>query len=421
VNTKLVEDAIHKAIGNGAAQARPRPDSSDPETDLVYSQTDVEVEGPILDEFVADLKHDRQLARLDTAFAMTPGGGGRTSLRFMAKPLLAHAISSSDVSSTAKLFCSLVETNSTPAIAVMAVTGVKADVTIKLSENIQLMPMTAVPRSIPRAEALCLTDRRRIRWPAPTALVTNFEYQPVFYWPVDPDEDLHWPDKGFQSAWTAARQCVNGALDDLHEARMLLSLLELNPTYLMAWVQSKSLSISHSIMGLGLVHGGADIPSNQIPSYDFVIEENDVQQITDAFFGVSALNRRKILHVPLDRLDRSIHENDFTDRVIDLGIALEALLLHEQKGDRGELRFRLGLRGAWLLGRDAEERIEIQRALAKVYQLRSDAVHVGKVERNDANERLIEQGTVLCRRLIRKMIEAHGRIDWNTLVVGGAK
>jgi hypothetical protein len=419
VNTKLVEDAIHKAIRNGAVQARPRPNSSDPEIDLVYSQTDVEIEGPILDEFVADLKCDRQLARLDSAFAMTPGGGGRTSLKFMAKPLLAHAISSGDVGSTAKLFCSLVETNSTPAIAVMAVTGVKADATIKLGEDIQLMPMTSVPDSIPRAEALRLTNRSHIRSPASTGLVTNFKYQPAFYWP-DPDEDFRWPDKGFQIAWAAAKQCVNGALDDLREARMLLSLLELNPTYLMAWVQSKNLSISHSIVRHMLVHDGSDLLSREIPSYDFVIEENDVKQITDAFFGISALNRRKILRVPLDRLDRSIHENDFTDKVIDLGIALEALLLHEQKGDRCELKFRLGLRGAWLLGSDAEERVEIQRALGKVYQLRSDAVHVGKVERNDSNERVIEQGTVLCRRLIRKMIEAHGRIDWNTLVLGGA-
>ena len=66
------------------------------------------------------------------------------------------------------------------------------------------------------------------------------------------------------------------------------------------------------------------------------------------------------------------------DISIDLGIALEALLLHEQnKKNRGELRFRLGLRGAWLVGSDGNERAEILKLLREVYDLRSIAVHSG--------------------------------------------
>ncbi len=71
-------------------------------------------------------------------------------------------------------------------------------------------------------------------------------------------------------------------------------------------------------------------------------------------------------------------DRDFADQAIDLGIALEALLLHELgKEDRGELRYRLSLRGAWLGGGDEQERAEIQRTLKAVYDLRSRAVHAG--------------------------------------------
>ena len=60
-----------------------------------------------------------------------------------------------------------------------------------------------------------------------------------------------------------------------------------------------------------------------------------------------------MLRIPLDQLDKAAHDRDFTDRSIDLGIALEAHLLHDLgKEDRGELSFRLSLRGAWLGAKD---------------------------------------------------------------------
>jgi hypothetical protein len=108
-----------------------------------------------------------------------------------------------------------------------------------------------------------------------------------------------------------------------------------------------------------------------------------------------------------------------TDRSIDLGIALEALLLQDLgKQDRGEVRFRLSLRGAWLGGKDGKERAEIQRALKAMYDLRSGAVHSGVVEQSETNLETIRVGTALCRRLIRKTIEAGCHIDWNAVVLG---
>jgi hypothetical protein len=82
------------------------------------------------------------------------------------------------------------------------------------------------------------------------------------------------------------------------------------------------------------------------------------------------------------------------------------------------LRFRLSLRGAWLGGNDATERAKIQKTLKDVYNLRSSAVHTGKVEPNQKNYVTIERGTLLCKQLILKMIRADGHVDWSTLLLG---
>ena len=59
--------------------------------------------------------------------------------------------------------------------------------------------------------------------------------------------------------------------------------------------------------------------------------------------------RRKKLRVPLERLNRALGATSPIDCAIDLGIALEALLLGElAPNEQISLAFRL--RGAWLLG-----------------------------------------------------------------------
>src|SRR5262249_15576643 len=126
----------------------------------------------------------------------------------------------------------------------------------------------------------------------------------------------------------------------------------------------------------------------------------------------------KMLRIPLDRLGRAGRERDFADRAIDLGIALESLLLHDID-HHGELSFRLSLRGAWLIGSSSAERLEIQRSLKKLYELRSRAVHLGFVKWNASTRATIDEATAICRTLIRRLIDVRCDVDWHNVVVGG--
>jgi Apea-like HEPN len=410
MDTRLVEEAIRKAINGGAAQARPKPLlSPGDEMELERAQTDVEIGSQVFEDYIADLKRDPQMARFDSAFVTVPTGhGASSSLESVARLLLARAIASGDVSGTVETFRFYVEKNSAPMIAVMAVRGAKTTGEVRLGPHIRLLPLTSVPPSWLRQQALGHTHAlpnfpALSSSPASSALVTDLDFGPIFYWPSE---------GGVPSA--AAHQRVTSALHHLDEARMLLSLLEISTSFRLFWVHPKD-PLMRAGASAGWLSG-----RERFDGKDVEVDVEDAEALAALYFGIDDARPRETLHIPLDRLDRAVRGDDLADRSIDLGIALEALLLHEPgKQYQGELKFRLALHGAWLGGDDPQDRAEIQKTLKDVYDLRSRAVHTGRVEPNQKNYEMIERGTLLCKRLILKMIQADGRVEWSTLLLGG--
>jgi hypothetical protein len=125
------------------------------------------------------------------------------------------------------------------------------------------------------------------------------------------------------------------------------------------------------------------------------------------------------LRVPIERLNRALRRIDVTNFAIELGIALEALLLNDLDDDRGELTFRLRLRGARLLGQTLEERVQISRALRDVYKLRSIAVHTGNIPVDAVSspiDDVLKTGCRLAARAIEAMIR-QGSPDWDRITL----
>jgi hypothetical protein len=334
---------------------------------------------------------------------------------------LARAIASDDVSGTVDTFCSFVEKNAAPMIAVMAVSGLKTAQEVPLGPHIRLVPLISLPPSDQRLSASRVKDAwgRADEPPHPagaasSALVTDLgALGPIFHWATDVGDPSEAP-----------RRRTMSALDDLHEARMLFLLLGMHTAMRSFWVQP-----TDPLMGTVATDVASDAasafplsawmsPRNLFVGEGVEVNVEDAKQLSTAYFTIVPRLRREMLHIPLDRLDRAVREiRDLADASIDLGIALEALLLH--KTDRGELKFRLSLRGAWLGGNDPTERADIQSVLGAVYDLRSDAVHTGRVDQTEKNLATIERGVPLCQRLIRRVIEEGGEVDWKALVLGG--
>lgn len=138
---------------------------------------------------------------------------------------------------------------------------------------------------------------------------------------------------------------------------------------------------------------------------------------------------RSELRVPLDRLNQSRRHHNETEKAIDLGIALEALLLNDRERDDSiALPFRL--RGAWLLGQGStpRERKELLDIFNDLYDCRSKAVHKGTLKSGSAKYKsgktpieILNIGDELCVKIIEAIITNggfHNSNEWNELLMG---
>ena len=372
MDSAILIDAIEKAIRGGAVAA-PREDSFGEDVSYVRTQTDVAIEASVFEAYIAELKADADMAAFDGAFANVPSGGGvSVGLASIARLILARAIATNDVVGTVNEFVAFVADNAARAVAVLAVSGVKVIDNIALGPDISLIPLTALLPSPQRGTALGQNPLSPMgpRFVASGAFITSFVYQPVFYWPENPQP----PEK------MAAHVAVTEARYRLFEAFDLLGVLGIYPTYKMSWVQSADWLRSSS----GITGSWQYSSTEERLGPVIEVEKEKAEELGANYFSIDLKKRNKTLRIPLDRLGRAGRELDFEDRAIDLGIALESLLLHDI-GDHGELSFRLSLRGAWLIGANDKERLEVQRTLKKLYDLRSQAVHNGFIERNEKN------------------------------------
>ena len=150
----------------------------------------------------------------------------------------------------------------------------------------------------------------------------------------------------------------------------------------------------------------------------------EARKLIRSFEGLSNALQAKLL-LALDRLNNAKKFGGI-DRAIDLGIALEALLLDDRaSSDPVSLLFRL--RGAWLMNPkgDSSRRKELYDLLDDIYAIRSTAVHTGKIKssgfktKKKAGE-ILETGTTLCSDLIKRIIQRRSLPDkheWDRVVL----
>jgi hypothetical protein len=396
----LIVKAIKKAIAAGCT-APPAMSIFGADTNFVRAQADVGGEPDVLKAFYADLGKDADMASFASLFSAGPSGGVSIGIEQAGKLLLAQSIASGDIPETVAKFANHAAKNETHALGVMAVNGVKVAKRVQLGP-VTLLPLVDVPPSSQRGMALA-QDNMGIgpRFALPSAFVIEYLHKPCYYRPKTPQ-----PREETQS------QNANDAFTALDEARTLLSLLGIHPAVRMLWSQPVDW-----IEAGGMGSGWQSAPSGDL-HFDREIDADAAQALAKDYFSIDPSIRSKVLRVPLDRLNKAFSERDFTDRVIDLGIGLEALLLHNLGKDRGELSFRFSLHGAWLLGATGAERTEIHKMLRSMYQLRSQAVHVGEIDFNQENSAVFGKSIELCQRLIRAMIERMCKVDWSQLVMG---
>jgi len=142
------------------------------------------------------------------------------------------------------------------------------------------------------------------------------------------------------------------------------------------------------------------------PLYE--LQQTDVPIVNDLLMNLLELNDKSEpdnLRIALRRFNSAYHGN-IEDRLVDHIIALEFLYLgHEQ-----ELKYRLALRTAYLLGKNESERKVIFNKMRKAYSMRSDIVHGNRQVDRVVLEDIVTETEEYLRRSIRRFLRllAHG-------------
>jgi len=149
-----------------------------------------------------------------------------------------------------------------------------------------------------------------------------------------------------------------------------------------------------------------------------MLPDQSAGTIADLLAGYDRLDEAERMRIQriLSRLSQAKRGMQIEDKILDLGIAMEMLLLEDNRNNE-QLSLTFRLRGSWLLGSSATERKEILERLKEVYKYRSEVAHSGTLRNvsgaRDRFPRYQSLAEAICRRIIKD-----GKPDWDSLIVG---
>ena len=191
------------------------------------------------------------------------------------------------------------------------------------------------------------------------------------------------------------------------------------------WTQFNS-SLANEMIGSSFSHFEASIDNSAHTMFTkpIALEGQSIAELYNRFVDFNS-SEKNVMRISLDRLCKVLRGGTLVDKAIDLGIALEVLLLHKKPKDniQGELAYRSSIRGATFLGGNKSERMETFKNLNNAYKLRSKAVHSGDLpikNKNESTQKTLHKATNICADLARKLIEMGSFPNWeDDFVVGG--
>ena len=140
---------------------------------------------------------------------------------------------------------------------------------------------------------------------------------------------------------------------------------------------------------------------------------------------------RERLQIPIDRWIMSKTSKRDIDKMIDLGIALEALYVYEPHPEKRGKDWQIRHHASAYLKTDACPEDTLREEFNDIYGWRSAAVHKGRLPRKKITNTkkipysrqekvaFVQRAQALCRKSIMKIIEDGQIPDWGSLILGG--
>lgn len=288
------------------------------------------------------------------------------------------------------------------------VLGIEVDEPIELDDGYIIQSAKGMPDS--RDKELFLQRRFQPTAqpsPVPAVAITKACRVKKIFNDQDPadDQDLN------QEFWNVGRR--------LHDISLILNVL--NNVSCLPYYSTSYPSSGTPFGPFGGSGGGSSLydvmghSSTKISSQDRV-SINALMKSYESLGDPEKVRIRRILF----RLSQAKRRVQIEDKILDLGITMEMLLLQDNRNnDQLSLSFRL--RGSWLLGISPENRIEIYRQLRDIYNYRSQVAHSGVLCKGDAAKieavrNAFPMYQSFAENICRKIIQ-NGKPDWDKVVL----
>jgi len=143
----------------------------------------------------------------------------------------------------------------------------------------------------------------------------------------------------------------------------------------------------------------------------------DLDLVDEFYSSLATFTELAVISRAIDRLGSSRTSADPVNRALDLGMAAEIVLMHDNSGSNAEITHKISSRAAWLLGTDPETRSGISRAMKELYATRSKAVHEGVLPTRRAAD--LDAADRLVLSVLQALVRRGEFPDWNNLTLGG--
>ena len=149
-----------------------------------------------------------------------------------------------------------------------------------------------------------------------------------------------------------------------------------------------------------------------------LVSEEDVRVSLDLHAHLAAFAK---LDLAIARWRRSKGSTHPHEKLVELRIDLESVLLSDDRGNVGEKRHRLAIRGAWFLGTTFAERKLAFRTLRTLYDYASSVIHAGSPKETETSplDKIISDAQRLCRAAILRIADDRAIPDWTDIVLDG--
>jgi len=388
---------------NGALEATRGMALSGDESDLAfilhYAEHDPGKVDPRIPQLIAVLAKDPALELFNGRMVVWPSSAMRVEYRNLAGWLIRRGSEVGSAQAAAEL-ARYVEATEIPCLLTLALSGIKVEEPCDLAGGVRLLPWDALPDS---------SFKRLVHRQAFAGFALHFPTAAMVREEVLPKRHLT------QREYSSEQ--VLKPLDDagLHDALLCAGMIGPTAPYPLASFLAAPPWVPVNTGGIALPH-----TEGWPVRKDWSTTHCSEAAILHIAFLKLGKERKDLLRLAMQRLNRAMRRQFPVDAAIDLGIALEALFLSDMDEERGEPTFRLRIRAARYLRSTKTDRDALFSLVGDLYGARSSAVHTGRVSDQVGGRPigdLLAEGYSVAAGAIRRII-IEGPPDWRQVMLG---